>query len=82
MLRAIIIGEKSGEQVTYEYETILKRDENSEVTAMAQATAGTIASVAIMIGEGTISQRGVFPPEMIVPGKEFIEKMNKRGCYN
>ncbi|MEK4254178.1 saccharopine dehydrogenase C-terminal domain-containing protein [Ureibacillus sp. FSL K6-2830] len=79
VLRAIIIGEKSGEQVTYEYETILKRDENSEVTAMAQATAGTIASVAIMIGEGTISQRGVFPPEMIVPGKEFIEKMNKRG---
>ncbi|MEJ9281388.1 saccharopine dehydrogenase C-terminal domain-containing protein [Ureibacillus thermosphaericus] len=79
VLRAIIVGEKSGEQVTYEYETILKRDENSEVTAMAQATAGTIASVAIMIGEGTISQRGVFPPEMIVPGKEFIEKMNKRG---
>lgn len=79
VLRAIIVGEKSGEQVTYEYETILKRDENSEVTAMAQATAGTIASVAIMIGEGTISQRGVFPPETIVPGKEFIEKMNKRG---
>lgn len=79
VLRAIIVGEKSGEQVTYEYETILKREENSEVTAMAQVTAGTIASVAIMIGDGTISKRGVFPPETIVPGKQYIEKMNKRG---
>jgi len=79
VLRAIIVGEKSGEQVTYEYETILKRDEDSDVTAMAQATAGTIASAAIMIADGTISKRGVFPPETIVPGKEYIEKMNKRG---
>lgn len=79
VLRTIIVGEKSGEQVTYEYETILKREENSEVTAMAQVTAGTIASVAIMIGDGTISKRGVFPPETIVPGKQYIEKMNKRG---
>lgn len=79
VLRAIIVGEKSGEQVTYEYETILKRDENSEITAMAQVTAGTISSVAIMMAEGTISKRGVFPPESIVPGKEYIEKMAKRG---
>jgi lysine 6-dehydrogenase len=79
VLRAIIVGEKSGEQVTYEYETILKRDEDSDVTAMAKATAGTIASAAIMIADGTISKRGVFPPETIVPGKEYIEKMNKRG---
>ncbi|NLY78721.1 MAG: saccharopine dehydrogenase [Lysinibacillus sp.] len=79
VLRAIIVGEKSGEQVTYEYETILKRDENSEMTAMAQVTAGTISSVAIMIAEGTITKRGVFPPETIVPGKEYIEKMGKRG---
>lgn len=79
VLRAIIVGEKSGEQVTYEYEMILKRDEDSDVTAMGTVTAGTIASVAIMIGEGTISKRGVFPPETIVPGKEYIEKMNKRG---
>ena len=57
----------------------LKRDEDSDVTAMAKATAGTIASAAIMIADGTISKRGVFPPETIVPGKEYIEKMNKRG---
>ncbi|MED3661136.1 saccharopine dehydrogenase family protein [Ureibacillus terrenus] len=79
VLRAIIVGEKSGEQVTYEYETIIKREEDSDVTAMAKATAGTVASVAIMIGDGTISKRGVYPPETIVPGKEYIEKMNKRG---
>lgn len=79
VLRAIIVGEKLGEQVTYEYEMILIRDENSEVTAMATVTAGSIASVAIMIGDGTITKRGVLPPETVVPGKEYIEKMAKRG---
>jgi lysine 6-dehydrogenase len=79
LLRAIISGEKQCEQVTYEYEMILIRDEDSEVTAMATVTAGSIASVAIMIGDGTISERGVLPPESIVPGKEYIEKLAKRG---
>lgn len=79
VLRVIIAGEKSGEQITNEYEMILKRDEQSETTAMARVTAGTIAAVAVMIGTGLITERGVLPPETVVPGQEYIQKMAKRG---
>lgn len=79
VLRVIITGEKAGEQVTYEYETTITRESGSSMTAMAKATAGTVSAVAVMIGTGIITERGVFPPESIVPGKQYIEKMGKRG---
>ncbi|BDH60179.1 saccharopine reductase [Lysinibacillus sp. PLM2] len=79
LLRAIISGEKNGEQVTYEYETSIIRKDEDDMTAMARATACTIASVAVMIGTGVITKHGVLPPETVVPGKEYIEKMAKRG---
>ncbi len=49
------------------------------MTAMARATACTIATVAVMVGSGVITEHGVYPPESIVPGDEYIEKMAKRG---
>lgn len=79
LLRAIISGEKRSEQITYEYEMVIKRDPKSKITAMAVATASTISVVAQMIGTGVIEKRGVFPPESIVPGDTFIETMAKRG---
>ena len=79
LLRVIVAGEKSGEQYTYEYELNIKRDEQTTMTAMARATACTISAVAIMVGSGVITERGVYPPEQIVPGREYIEKMAKRG---
>ncbi|RHW35816.1 saccharopine dehydrogenase [Lysinibacillus yapensis] len=79
LLRVIVSGEKSDEQVTYEYELNVKRDAATSMTAMARATACTIASAAIMLGSGVITKRGVYPPESIVPGYEYIEKMAKRG---
>lgn len=79
LLRAIISGEKRAEQITYEYETVIKRDSESNITAMAIATATTISVVAQMIGTGIIKERGVFPPESIVPGEVFIETMAKNG---
>jgi lysine 6-dehydrogenase len=45
---------------------------------MARATANTISVVAQMIGSGLISQKGVYPPEKIVPGRAYIEEMAKR----
>ncbi|MEL3959943.1 saccharopine dehydrogenase family protein [Lysinibacillus endophyticus] len=78
LLRVIVSGEKSGEQVTYEYEMNIKREDTSSMTAMARATACTIAAVAVMLGSGTITERGVFPPETVVPGKEYIDKMANR----
>lgn len=79
LLRAIIAGQKNEEQYTYEYEMLVHKDMESNVSAMARATASTISVVAQMIGTGLIQQRGVFPPEQIVPGKEYIQEMAKRG---
>ncbi|MEG0471256.1 MAG: saccharopine dehydrogenase C-terminal domain-containing protein [Solibacillus sp.] len=79
LLRAIISGERSEEQITYEYEMIVRKDLEKNVTAMARATANTISVVAQMIGNGLITNRGVFAPETVVPGREFIEEMAKRG---
>lgn len=78
LLRAIVSGVKDGEGLTYEYNMITTR-EDAGVTAMARATAFTISVVAQMIGSGLIDKRGSYPPEMIVPGKEYIAEMAKRG---
>jgi len=55
------------------------KDPDTGVTAMARATAYTISAVAQMIGRGLIDKPGAYPPEMIVPGEEYIEEMAKRG---
>ena len=56
-----------------------KKIQTVNETAMARATANTISIVAQMIGNGTITKRGVHPPENIVPGEQYIEEMKKRG---
>ncbi|WP_416145375.1 saccharopine dehydrogenase family protein [Planococcus koreensis] len=78
LLRVMVSGIKEGEGLTYEYNMITMR-EDAGVTAMARATAYTISVVAQMIGSGIIDKRGSYPPEMIVPGDEYIAEMAKRG---
>ncbi|MGX9133021.1 saccharopine dehydrogenase C-terminal domain-containing protein [Rummeliibacillus sp. JY-2-4R] len=79
LLRVLVSGERNEEVVTYEYEMVTYRDQKNNETAMALATANTIAVVAQLIGDGTITDRGVFPPEKIVPGEEYIREMQARG---
>ncbi|WP_075618488.1 saccharopine dehydrogenase family protein [Paenisporosarcina indica] len=79
LLRVIVAGTKNGDDVTYEYDLVTKKDMDDQVTAMARATANTISVVAQMIGNGDISKRGVYPPEQIVPGDAYIAEMKKRG---
>lgn len=81
LLRVIVAGLKNGDDVTFEYELVTKKDMDHQVTAMARATANTISVVAQMIGNGEITHRGVYPPEQIVPGDVYIEEMKKRGVH-
>ncbi|MGX4670346.1 saccharopine dehydrogenase family protein [Cerasibacillus sp. JNUCC 74] len=81
LLRVIVAGEKSGTTTDHIYEMITYKDEQTNVTAMARATANTISVVAQMIAGGTITKRGVYPPEQIVPGEEYIQEMKRRGVY-
>ncbi|MFD2212017.1 saccharopine dehydrogenase family protein [Virgibacillus halophilus] len=79
LLRVIVAGIKNGEQAAYEYEMTTYKDRKNNVTAMARATANTISVVAQMIGAGHIQQKGVYPPEQIVPGDLYMKEMAKRG---
>jgi lysine 6-dehydrogenase len=79
LLRVIVSGMKDGREVSYQYEMATFKDREHQVTAMARATANTISVVAQMIGNGTITKSGVYPPEQIVPGDVYIKEMEKRG---
>ncbi|WP_313894237.1 saccharopine dehydrogenase C-terminal domain-containing protein [Psychrobacillus sp.] len=79
LLRVIVTGMKDGENITYSYEMATKKDKRSGETAMARATANTISIVAQMIGNGVITKRGVYPPELIIPGELYMKEMAARG---
>lgn len=79
VLRITVAGTKDGEELTYTYNMVTKKDRKTGVTAMARGTAHTISVVAQMIGSGSIDKRGSYPPELIVPGDEYIKEMAKRG---
>lgn len=79
LLRVIVAGHQNHVKKTVLYNLITEKDVSQNITAMARATANTISIVAQMIGSGVITKRGVYPPENIVPGKQYIEEMGKRG---
>lgn len=81
LLRVEVSGLKNGAPTTYSYEMTTYKDRETQVTAMARATANTISVVAQMIGNGSISKRGVYPPEQIVPGEVYIDEMKKRDVH-
>lgn len=81
LLKVIVSGVASGMAATYEYNMTVTKDTEMNETAMALATANTISVVAQMIGNGTITKRGVYPPEAIVPGYLYMEEMDKRGVH-
>lgn len=79
LLRVITSGTKDGKPETKQFEMVTYKDQVNQITAMARATANTISVVAQMIGNGTIKEKGVYPPEQIVPGDLYIKEMAKRG---
>ncbi|WP_068677694.1 saccharopine dehydrogenase family protein [Oceanobacillus sp. Castelsardo] len=79
LLRVIVSGLKDGQFCKRQYEMVTYKEKATQVTAMARATANTISVVAQMIGKGTIKNKGVLPPEQIVPGDTYIKEMAKRG---
>lgn len=78
LVRVLVSGDQAEQQVTNEYELVLKRSAENEETAMAKATASSVSIVAQMVGNGTITTRGVSAPESVVPGAIYIEEMAKR----
>lgn len=79
LLRVTVSGLKDAKPATFEYDMTTFNDRANHVTAMARSTAYTISVAAQMIGSGLINKKGVYPPERIVPGDQYISEMAKRG---
>ena len=78
-VRVHIEGWKGTESRKIEYELIDYPDEDGVLTAMMRTTSFTAAIAAVMMADGTITQRGVLPPERCIPPEAFIEELRKRG---
>jgi len=79
LLRVTVEGWKGTESRKIEYELVDLFDDEAGLTSMMRTTSFTASTAAMMMADGTISERGVLPPEKAIPPEPFIEEMKKRG---
>jgi lysine 6-dehydrogenase len=79
LARVQIKGCKGAEEKVIEYEVVDYFDDSTGLTAMMRTTAWPQAVTAVMMTDGTITEKGVLPPERSIPVKPFIEALGKRG---
>jgi len=78
LLQVSARGRKNGEEVRLSYRIIDLFDEKNSMTAMMRTTAYPTSIIAQMMLDGTISKRGVFTAEEIVPAEPLIAELKKR----
>lgn len=76
--RATITGKAHNAEKILVYEFIDYYDDATEMTAMMRTTAFPASITAQMMAHGTITFRGVAPPEVCVPGDLMIKELGKR----
>ncbi|MFX1319984.1 MAG: saccharopine dehydrogenase C-terminal domain-containing protein [Promethearchaeota archaeon] len=79
LVRVQIAGWKGTEPRNVEYEVVDYFDDTSGLTSMMRTTAWTQSVTAIMMADGTITERGVLPPERSIQPQPFIDALRDRG---
>jgi lysine 6-dehydrogenase len=79
LLKVLSEGLKDGKKIRLEYTLIDYYDEKNDITAMMRTTGYPVSIIAQMIEDGTITRKGVFCPEEIVPPGPFFKELEKRG---
>ncbi len=79
LARATLRGVKAGRQQTLVYECVDVYDERTRMTAMMRTTAFPTSVAALLLADGTVQRRGVFPPEDCIPGDRMIAELHQRG---
>lgn len=79
LLRVLIKGIKDGVQKTLVYQMIDVYDSELQMSAMKRCTSIPAAAVATMLASGRIEGGGAAPPERIVPGDEYLARLEERG---
>ena len=78
LMRVSIKGTMSGTQKILAYEMIDYYDESAKITSMMRTTAFPTSIIVQMAVDGTLTARGVNPPERCVPLEPLIRELKKR----
>jgi lysine 6-dehydrogenase len=78
LMKVWIKGTINNQQKTLAYEMIDYYDDTLNISAMARTTSFPTSIIAQMAVDGTITARGVIPPEQCVPLEPLIEELKKR----
>lgn len=81
LARATITGLAHDAEKILVYEFIDYYDDATQMTAMMRTTAFPASITAQMMANGTITARGVLPPEVSVPGDLMITELRKRNVH-
>jgi lysine 6-dehydrogenase len=78
LARVTITGRKGTVTGSLVYEFVDYYDEATKMTAMMRTTSYPTSIIAQMLAAGTITARGVMPPEACVPGRPMLTELAKR----
>ena len=79
LMRVTLLGTKYGGRRRLEFELIDASDRATGLSATMRCTGFTASFVLQQLASGTVSRRGVVPPETCVPGEDLIEQLRQRG---
>jgi lysine 6-dehydrogenase len=78
LVRVSVTGTMEGAHRTLAYELVDYYDTTLKMTSMMRTTSFPTTIIGQMVANGTISGRGVFPPEQCVPLDPFLAELKKR----
>jgi len=78
-LRVVVTGERGGTPATVGFELLDFFDEARGISAMMRTTGYSLALIALMQADGTITAKGVQTPDQAVPFREYVEGLGRFG---
>jgi saccharopine dehydrogenase-like NADP-dependent oxidoreductase len=78
-VRVVVEGSKAGRKRRLTLDATTRYSTRPVFSAVARDTGFPISVAAQMLAQGEISARGVLPPEMSIPAREFLKELDRRG---
>jgi len=78
-VRVVVEGSRSGRKQRLTLDATTRYSTRPVFSAVARDTGFPISVAAQMLARGEIRGRGVHPPETVIPAREFLRELDKRG---
>lgn len=78
-LRVVAEGRREGRPLRLTWEMVDYEEERTGITAMMRCTGYTLSIVGLMLGRGELEERGVHPPDEILPAEPYLRELAARG---